>query len=277
VLAVIANSYMDDVSRNLAFQLAFCYKIGFGVTQSNQRSQELLVKCGRAQEDLDKITDRIGQPESKSNSRPPTTYHKLETMGHIKLISVSDLYHKGSELERAEREIRREINNIEHYVGKDSQLAMTHTGTLALLCYAQGRWTDAEKLYVKSVQTCGRVLGPVHADTLSALANLAVTYTKQGRWEEAERIQVAVMQITKKNLGEEHPDTLNSMASMASTYRHQGRLKESEELDVRVVETRKRLLGLEHPSTLNSMIHLASIYLNQRRWREARELLKQVI
>jgi tetratricopeptide (TPR) repeat protein len=142
---------------------------------------------------------------------------------------------------------------------------------------SQGRWKEAEELFVQVMETRKRVLGQEHPDTLMSMANLAVTYGNQGRWKEAEELFVQVMETRKRVLGQEHSNTLISMANLAATYGNQGRWKEAEELEVQVIETRKRVLGQEHPDTLISMANLAVTYGNQGRWKEAEELEVQMM
>jgi hypothetical protein len=82
------------------------------------------------------------------------------------------------------------------------------------------------------METRKRVLGEEHPDTLTSMANLALTYRNQGRWKEAESLFVQVMEMEKKVLGEEHLLTLTSMSYLASTYNNQGRWREAESLFV---------------------------------------------
>lgn len=63
-----------------------------------------------------------------------------------------------------------------------------------------------------------RVLGEAHPDTLTSMANLALTYEHEGRLKEAESLSIQVMNIRKRVLGEEHPNTLNSISNLALTY-----------------------------------------------------------
>jgi tetratricopeptide (TPR) repeat protein len=140
---------------------------------------------------------------------------------------------------------------------------------IAEVYHNEGRWKEAEELFVQVVETSLRVLGQEHPDTLASMNNLASTYWNQGRLKEAEELEVQVMETRKRVLGQEHPSTLTSMANLASTYWNQGRLKEAEELNVQVMETMKRVLGQEHPDTLASMGNLALTYKNQGRWKEA--------
>ncbi|KAL5370834.1 hypothetical protein DPSP01_014640 [Paraphaeosphaeria sporulosa] len=128
----------------------------------------------------------------------------------------------------------------------------------AMTLLSDGRYEEAEKLFVQVMETRKTKLGADHPDTLTSIANLASTYRNQGRWEEAENLDVQVMETSKTKLGADHPSTLTSMANLASTYRNQGRWEEAEKLDVQVMETRKTKLGADHPSTLTSMANLAS-------------------
>ncbi len=132
-----------------------------------------------------------------------------------------------------------------------------------------GSYHLAEILHQRVNEQNKTILGIEHPDTLTSMANLALTYQNQRRWKKAEELEVQVMETRKRVLGLEHPSTLTSIANLASTYRNQGRWKEAEELEVQVMETRKRVLGLEHPNTLTSIANLASTYRNQGRWKEA--------
>ena len=65
-----------------------------------------------------------------------------------------------------------------------------------------------------------KLLCAEHPNTLSSMANLAVTYRNKGRWNEAEQLEVQVLEMRKKWLGAEHPDALTSIANFAATYRN---------------------------------------------------------
>ncbi|OBS15388.1 hypothetical protein FPOA_13777 [Fusarium poae] len=162
-------------------------------------------------------------------------------------------------------------------LGVDHPDTLTSMANLASTYRNQGRWEEAEKLFVEVMETSKAKLGVDHPDTLTSMANLASTFWNQGRWEEAEKLDVEVMETSKAKLGVDHPDTLTSMANLASTYRNQGRWEEAEKLDVEVMETSKAKLGVDHPDTLTSMANLASTYRNQGRWEEAEKLDVEVM
>ncbi|KAK4220592.1 kinesin light chain [Podospora fimiseda] len=74
----------------------------------------------------------------------------------------------------------------------------------------QGRWEEAEMLFVQVMETRKTKLGAYHPYTLTSMANLASTYRNQGRLEEAEKLFVQVMETSEMKLGADHPDTLIS-------------------------------------------------------------------
>ena len=83
--------------------------------------------------------------------------------------------------------------------------------------YNDGRWAEAGRLFVQVMETFKRVLGVEHTDTLTSMANLALTFWNQGRWKKAEELGVQVMETRKRVLGKEHPSTLNVIANLAFT------------------------------------------------------------
>ncbi|KAF8068815.1 hypothetical protein FPV67DRAFT_1091803 [Lyophyllum atratum] len=142
----------------------------------------------------------------------------------------------------------------------------------SLLYYENGRYLEAEKLYLSLVEANTQISGLNSRRTLNSRANLATAYHELGHFDKAEKLQVAVLEARKQVLGEEHPDTLMSIANLAITYRHLGRFDKAEEMQVAVLEARKRVLGEEHPFTLTSTANLASIYWRLGRLDEAERL-----
>ena len=62
-------------------------------------------------------------------------------------------------------------------------------------------------------------LGEDHPDTLTSMANLALTYQHHSQWSEADALQLQMMASSKTKLGKDHPGTLRSMAYL--TIAHQ--------------------------------------------------------
>jgi len=62
---------------------------------------------------------------------------------------------------------------------------------LALVYKAQGRYDEAEPLFLDALEIRKRILGEEHPHTLNSMNNLAVLYRNQGRYEEARPLVVA--------------------------------------------------------------------------------------
>ena len=97
---------------------------------------------------------------------------------------------------------------------------------LAVLYRKQGKYEQAEPLYVRALAIREQQLGPLHPDTASSLNNLAAPLLAQGKYEQAEPLLVRALAICEQQLGPEHPDTAkasitwpNSTVSRASTSR----------------------------------------------------------
>ncbi|KAM6504318.1 hypothetical protein JOM56_001261 [Amanita muscaria] len=159
----------------------------------------------------------------------------------------------------------------------DNQYYDDQNERFALVFDRVGDWGQTEKLLNVILSERETRLGPLHADTLTAMGNLASTYVNQGKWKEAESLQVQVMKARKEKLGPLYPSTLLTMGSLAHTYRIQGKLKEAESLQIQVMEAMKEMLEPLHANTLTAIGNLATTYCDQGRWKEAESLQVQVM
>jgi len=73
------------------------------------------------------------------------------------------------------------------------------------LYQSQGRYSDAEPLYVRSLAISEQQLGADHPDVATSLNNLASLYQSQGRYSEAEPLYERSLLILEKVLPANHP------------------------------------------------------------------------
>jgi hypothetical protein len=62
---------------------------------------------------------------------------------------------------------------------------LTNVNNLALTYWNQGRWEEAEKLFVQVIETSRTKFGVDYPDTLTSMNNLASMLWDQGRRKEA--------------------------------------------------------------------------------------------
>ncbi len=157
------------------------------------------------------------------------------------------------------------------YVGAEERLSLLQILGQYLHVDGDGSYIEAKIPLKQVMETTSRVLAQEPPDTLTSMANLALTYGNQGRWQEAEELVVQVIETLSRVLVRKHPDTLISMNNLASTY------DETEKLYQRALAENKKKLGLEHSDTPETMKNLTDIYTRQGRYDEAKKLYQRAL
>ena len=101
---------------------------------------------------------------------------------------------------------------------------------LALLYDSQGRYNDAEPLYLQSLDIRKRQLGNDHPHVAQSLNNLAQLYYSQGQYNDAEPLYLQSLDIKKRQLGNDYPDVATSLNNLALLYESQRKYLEAENL-----------------------------------------------
>ncbi len=110
----------------------------------------------------------------------------------------------------------------------------------ATFYYMQGRYAEAEPLYVCSLSIREQQLGTNHPDVATSLNDLADLYELQGHYAEAEPLYMRSLSIREQQLGTNHPDVATSLNNLAFLYQAQGRYEEAEPLYVRSLSIREQ-------------------------------------
>ena len=147
--------------------------------------------------------------------------------------------------------------------------------TLANVYFYEGRYADAEKLYLHALHAREEDIGPDHPDTLAVAQGLATVNRFQGKWTECQILYERVLNGRKK-IDSNHLDTLATVQSLAVFYRHKGRLEESVKL------YRWALYGLngcgkgiegqqgpKHPNTIHTVFGYAIVLQHQGKYEDS--------
>ncbi len=141
--------------------------------------------------------------------------------------------------------------------------------------HEQGRYSEAEPLYERSLSIREQQLGADHPTVASSLNNLAELYQSQGRYSEAELLSKRSLSIFEQQLGADHPTIATSLNNLAELYQSQGRYSEAELLSKRSLSIFEQQLGADHPTVATSLNNLALLYYSQGRYSEAELLSKR--
>ncbi len=148
---------------------------------------------------------------------------------------------------------------------------------IADLLVAQGKYSDAEKVFRSVIAARSDVLGPDKPDTLDSRHRLIYALTRQTKFAEAENESRQVLQAREKILGRENVDTVVSRYNLADTLVEQGKYAEAEALYREVIRAHEKLLGGEHPRTLAARLGLATVLGAQGKNAEAEPLYREII
>ncbi|KAH8707092.1 kinesin light chain, partial [Phaeosphaeriaceae sp. PMI808] len=105
-------------------------------------------------------------------------------------------------------------------LGEDHPHTLSTMANLASTFWNQGRWKEAEELFVQVIETSsrggGRVLGEEHPDTLTSIHTLAFTLKRQGHNDKAISLMEKCLQLQKQVFGPQHPYTTSSREALNS-------------------------------------------------------------
>jgi tetratricopeptide (TPR) repeat protein len=148
---------------------------------------------------------------------------------------------------------------------------------IADLLVAQGKYSNAEKVFRSVIEARTRALGPEHPDTLDSRHRLIYALSRQSRYAEAEAEARQVLKLREKVLGPNNPDTAVSRYNLAEPLVEQGKYPEAETLYREVIRLEEKVLGPEHPRTLAARVGLATVLSSEGKNPEAEPLYREII
>ena len=265
---VVEHSVPALTLRRTAFELSFCYTLGFGVKKDDFKASAFLEQARRSQGELIYEVDRVRYGKAKPPSRQGI-YNASAYRGHnLGRSTIGYRYNlERGNFDQAASRLRAELADIESMEGVDHQISGFLRSTLTTVLIGQEKWEEAQILETQTLQQCSETLGQRHPDTLSTRSSLAFIYAKQKKWKEAELLQTQAVTASLSEVGLEAAVTLTSMSNLAAIFRDQGKLEKAERLGKQVLEIRMRALGPENRDTKNSSEFLASLKSEQDVWR----------
>ncbi|MEG4584189.1 tetratricopeptide repeat protein [Microcoleus sp. MOSTC5] len=224
---------------------------------------------------LEDLQDLIARTEQKKGLQDPSLASFYASMGKIydRRIESGECENFQQEYELAIDCFKKAIA-IQQELDLEAQLS-SNLSYLAALYKSQGRYSEAEPLFLQALEIHRRSLPEDHPSLATHLNNLAGLYRSQGRYSEAESLFLQVVEIHRRSLPEDHPSLATHLNNLAGLYYFQGRYSEAEPLFLQVVEIHRRSLPEDHPILANHLNNLAGLYESQGRYSEAEPLFLQ--
>jgi tetratricopeptide (TPR) repeat protein len=130
-------------------------------------------------------------------------------------------------------------------------------------------YTEAERLYKRSITIYEKALGSEHLYVANALNNLALLYFSMEKFDEAERLYKRTLTIYEKELGPNDTHLATALNNLALLYHAQERFPEAERYYRRSLEISEKMLGPENPGVATMLSNLANLYHSQKKYGEA--------
>eukprot|EP00752_Nemacystus_decipiens_P017213 g15421.t2 len=141
--------------------------------------------------------------------------------------------------------------------------------SVAFLFNIQGKYKQADPLYVRVLEILGATVGEEHPDYASTLNNLAWLLRVQGKYAEAQPLYEQSQTIRERVLGPGHPDVAQSLNNRACLLREQGKYADAGRLYLRATEIGEEVHGRDHPLVAITLSNRAGLLQAQGKFEEA--------
>jgi serine/threonine-protein kinase len=134
------------------------------------------------------------------------------------------------------------------------------------------QYAAAESLYLEARDLATALYGPAHAETASALNDLAQLNRDRGDLDQAERYARESLAAWRTAFGDRHSETAISKFTLATILDYRQQYPEAERLLREALATEKELLGPRHIRIINTMQQLAWLLVDTGKLGEAERL-----
>ena len=173
-------------------------------------------------------------------------------------LSLGDAHKENIQYSQAELAYHKALD-LYQQLGEEHSEVATSLNKLAILYESQGKYSEAEPLYLRSLEIWERQIGADHPDVANSLNNLAGLYYSQEKFNEAEPLYLRSLEIRERQLGADHPDVANSLLNLAALYYNTQCHPQALQSIQRTIQIYKQKLGIEHPDTRNALSWLQTI------------------
>jgi len=205
VIDCLQKNYLRNqnrpVAQHIAFQIAFCYRIGFGVRSDMGKCHLWLHKSSKHTKDLT-IAIKSVQPAIWKNRRK----HELNVLVQVDLIHEYTAWGLKT-LKKALEEYEREVTDMKREFGKLHFLTLGLYTVIGNLLDALGEFMESKTLRMRirdKIQKTDGVGSPYY---IQSIINVSQSLTNLGEWKEEQRLleellKFAAIPGNDKSLGE---------------------------------------------------------------------------
>lgn len=247
--------------------MALCSKLGFAIPRNEQESLGWLAICKR--NDLD---DEIKRTAIENITKSYRLMRLLAAGLDIEL-DIGHHYMRFGILEAAEKQTKREIEDMQESLGRNHVSVMHLKHTLSSILEAKGDHTGAEELRRDLQETFEQGGHEMIAPDL----NLAITLQHRGKLHQAEELLNRASEKLERRYGKDKDFILVRLKTIqAEVFQEQGRYEMAEKTYREALECDRRLLGSETETTCQLLTGIALSLFHQDKSQEAEKMFKEV-
>ena len=142
--------------------------------------------------------------------------------------------------------------------------------------YSNKKYSEAEKIFRKSLKLKKEILGEKHIEYAYSLHNLGSFYGERGQYLEAEPLLLKALEIRLATLGKKNKTYLKTLENIAIIYAKQGKYSQAEPFFLEVLDIKKSIYGETNPDYIGSLKKLAFFYQSQGNFYQAEPLFLKV-
>lgn len=142
--------------------------------------------------------------------------------------------------------------------------------------YGNKKYSEAEKIFRKSLKLKKEILGEKHIEYAYSLHNLGSFYGERGQYLEAEPLLLKALEIRLATLGKKNKTYLKTLENIAIIYAKQAKYSQAEPFFLEVLDIKKSIYGETNPDYIGSLKKLAFFYQSQGNFYQAEPLFLKV-
>ena len=281
ILCCLKIQLMDDFKAlhrsNAAFQLAVCYRIGFGAPEDDGNVKEWLDIAGRNLDELQVETELI---------RTRDTDHELQYKSdYLAVLTGAGFFSEQTHFNQdrsgahdTELSLSRELKKMQQILLPNDHVLIYLHREISTALQAQGYYSRARSVLWETLQFLenDKHYGPRHPRTLVVAADVLDILRLEGEYEEGMELGEQNTRVCQEIFGNDDLRTAASQIKLARILELRERYKSAEDLHQQALNTQRKLLGKRHPVTLATMYGIGKILSSLSRYEEALELLTEV-
>jgi tetratricopeptide (TPR) repeat protein len=167
-------------------------------------------------------------------------------------MQAGDAALQRGQYQEAEQIFSAAVHKAEGFGLHDRRVAVT-LSRLGQTYSAQGKFVEAEPVYLAALQIYQEVHGENHLDVAAMLNNLGVLHRKHGQYADAQRLLTRALSIKEQLLGTDHLDVALALSNLAALYLAQEDWGPAAKLLARALAVREKRLSPDHPDLVKNL------------------------